>query len=210
MKTNKTLFRAGASAGALLVTLAIAGSAIAAPPAPAQPPAAALPVAKILVLNHEAVLRFSKAGQSIAQQVAGYTQQAEKDLKGQIDSIRNEGQALQQQVAILAPDVKAKKIADFQAKERNLQTKIQQRQSLIQGGVIKARGQIDQALVPVIQGLMAERGANLVIDRGAVLIGAPGMEVTKVVLQRLDQKLPSVKVELVAPPPGMAQQQGQQ
>jgi outer membrane protein len=211
MKTNKTFFRAATAAGAL-VALTLAGSANAAPPAPGQKPAPAtgVPMPKILVINREAILQVSKVGQSIVVQVKAYTQQAEKDLKGQSDALRNEGQSLQQQIAILAPDVKAKKIADFQAKERALQMKIQQRQSLIQGGVLQARRQIEQALAPIVQGIMQERGANLLLDRGAVVYGTADMDVTRVAIQRLDQKLPSVKVMLVAPPPGMVPQQGQQ
>ncbi|HSZ74904.1 MAG TPA: OmpH family outer membrane protein [Rhizomicrobium sp.] len=193
--------------------MTFAASANAAPAAAPQKPApgAPVPMPKILVINREALLRASKVGQSIGLQVQAYTQQAEKDLKGQGDALRAEGQSLQQQIAILAPDVKAKKIADFQAKERALQMKIQQRQTLIQGGVLKARGQIEQALAPIIQGIMAERGANLLLDRAAVVFGTADMDVTRVAIQRLDQKLPTVKVELVAPPVGtMLPQQGQQ
>jgi Skp family chaperone for outer membrane proteins len=215
MKTNQAFFRAAAAAGAMAIAMTFAASANAAPPAaPAKPAAGApVPMPKILVINREALLRASKVGQSIAQQVQAYTMQAEKDLKGQGDALRAEGQSLQQQIAILAPDVKAKKIADFQAKERSLQEKIQQRQTLIQGGVLKARGQIEQALAPIIQGIMAERGANLLLDRAAVVFGTADMDVTRVAIQRLDQKLPTVKVELVAPPVGTMlpqQQQGQQ
>jgi len=215
MKTNQAFFRAASAAGAMAIAMTFAASANAAPPAaPAKPAAGApVPMPKILVINREALLRASKVGQSIAQQVQAYTMQAEKDLKGQGDALRAEGQSLQQQIAILAPDVKAKKIADFQAKERSLQEKIQQRQTLIQGGVLKARGQIEQALAPIIQGIMAERGANLLLDRAAVVFGTADMDVTRVAIQRLDQKLPTVKVELVAPPVGTMlpqQQQGQQ
>ncbi|HEY5239425.1 MAG TPA: OmpH family outer membrane protein [Rhizomicrobium sp.] len=207
MKTNKTFFRAAASAGALMVVLSIAGVANAAPPAA---PATGTPAPKILVINREAILQVSKVGQSIAQQIKNYTLQAEKDFKSQGDALRNDGQALQQQIAILAPDVKAKKIADFQARERSLQMKIQQRQMLIQGGVLQARKQMEQALGPIVQGIMQERGANLLLDRGAVVFGTADMDVTRVAIQRLDQKLPTVKVELVAPPPGTMPPQQQQ
>lgn len=190
-----------------MVVLSIAGVANAAPPA-AQP--TGTPAPKILVINREAILQVSKVGQSIAQQIKAYTLQAEKDFKGQGDALRNDGQALQQQIAILAPDVKAKKIADFQARERSLQMKIQQRQALIQGGVLQARKQMEQALGPIVQGIMQERGANLLLDRGAVVFGSADMDVTRVAIQRLDQKLPTVKVELVAPPPGTMPPQQQQ
>ena len=53
---------------------------------------------------------------------------------------------------------------------------------------------------------MQERGANLLLDRAAVVLGMVDVDVTKVTIQRLDQKLPSVKVQLVNSPPGLAQQ----
>ena len=69
-------------------------------------------------------------------------------------------QTLQQQVAILAPDVRAQKIRAFQAKEAAFKQKVEARQSLIQGGVMKARQQVEAALGPILQGIMQERGAN--------------------------------------------------
>jgi len=69
---------------------------------------------------------------------------------------------------------------------------------------------VERALGPVLQGIMVERGANLLLDRNAVVMGTdPAVDVTALAVQRLDQKMPSIKVELVPPPPGM-QQQGQQ
>jgi Skp family chaperone for outer membrane proteins len=101
--------------------------------------------------------------------------------------------------------VKSRKIKEFEARQSALQAEAQKRQSLIQGGFIKARQQVEQALGPILQGIMVERGANLMLDRNAVVLGAPGIDVTSLAVQRLNQKLPSVKVELVAPPPGFQQ-----
>jgi outer membrane protein len=192
------------------VSVSAVGAAVAAPP-PAKPGGApsqgAAPVAKVLVINQEAILRASRVGQDIVRQVTAYTKQAQNEFKGQEDGLRKDGRALQQQLAILAPDVKAKKIADFQAREKNLQTKLQQRQSLIQGGVIKARQQLNQALGPIIQNIMQQRGATLLIDARAVVYGQMNqLDITRQTVQMLDQKMPVVKVELVAPPAGLQQQ----
>jgi len=54
---------------------------------------------------------------------------------------------------------------------------------------------------PIVQGLMQERGANLMIDRQAIVIGAPGLDITQIAIQRLNQKMPTVKVQLATPPP---------
>ena len=115
-KMTKTARTAFAAAG-LLFALTVAASA--APP-PAQPPkpagATATPAPKILVINRSAILQGSKVGQDIVRQVQGFTQSAEAEFKAEGEGLRRDQQALQQQIAILAPDVKSKKIKDFQAK----------------------------------------------------------------------------------------------
>lgn len=198
---------------AFIASLSLAG----APPALAQGGKAATqaaPMPKILVIDRAAILRASKVGKSIVQQVNAYTKSAESDFKGESDALRKEGQQLQQQVAILAPDVKAKRIQAFESKQQSFQKKVEDRQGKIQGGVLKARQQVEQALGPILQGIMAERGANLLLDRNAVVLGTVDVDITQTAIQRLDQKMPSVKVTLTDPPPGYmqalaAQQQGQ-
>jgi Skp family chaperone for outer membrane proteins len=146
-----------------------AGSALAqAKPGPA-PAAGAVPAPKILVIDRNAILRASKVGQNIVQQVSGLTRSAEGEFKAESESLRKEGMALQQQVAILAPDVKAK----------------------------------EAALGPILQGIMQERGANLLLDRSAIVLGTVNIDITAVAVQRLNQKMPGIKVQLTPLPPGL-------
>ncbi|HEY8698465.1 MAG TPA: OmpH family outer membrane protein [Rhizomicrobium sp.] len=209
--TNLTVTTRGArAAAALAFTVMIAGLGFA--PASAQPkpggapPSAAVPAPKILVIDRNAILRASKVGQDIVRQVNALTVSAENEFKNQGQALQKEGQALQQQVAILAPDVKAKKIRDFQAKQVAFQRKVEARQGLIQGGVFQARQKVEQALGPILQGIMQERGANILLDRGAVVLGTVNIDVTSVAVQRLDQKMPSIKIGLAPLPPALQQQ----
>ncbi|HEV2674356.1 MAG TPA: OmpH family outer membrane protein [Aliidongia sp.] len=171
------------------------------------PPAAGTPNPKILVIDRAAILRGSVVGQNIMKQVQALTVAAEQGLKARDVALRSEGQALQQQLAILAPGVKAAKIKAFEAKQAALQADVQKQQGLIQGGVLKARQQVEQALGPILQALMQERGANLLLDRNAVVLGTVNVDITKDAIARLNQKLPTVKVALTALPPGVAPQQ---
>ena len=65
------------------------------------------PQAKIVVIDRAAIMQFSKVGQDIAKQMQAYANQAKNDLSAQGKALQAEGRTLQQQVAILAPDVKA-------------------------------------------------------------------------------------------------------
>jgi outer membrane protein len=207
MTRSKFAFRAALVAAAFASAITTAQAQA---PAPAKPhaPAATSPVPapRIIVVDRQAILRASKVGQDIVRQVNSYTSAAESEFRAQNEALQKEQAALQQQVAILAPDVRAQKIKAFQAKEQTFKSKVDARQSLIQGGVLKARQQVEAALGPILQGIMQERGANLLLDRGAVVLGMVDIDVTQLTIQRLDQKLPTVKVQLVNPPPGLAQQ----
>jgi outer membrane protein len=177
--------------------LALAALAMSATPVLADPPQA-----KIVVLDRAAILQFSKVGQDIARQMQTYANQAKNDLQAQGRALQSEGRTLQQQVAILAPDVKQKRLEAFQAKERALQGVAQRKDEQLKAGFAQARATMEQALGPILQQLVKERGANLVLDKQAVVFAnASGFDITGDAINRLNQKLPSIKVDLNAKPP---------
>jgi len=195
MKITSRLARTIVLAAAIMVGPQVAFAA--------PPPPTGTPNPKILVIDRAAILRGSVVGQNIMKQVQSLTAAAENSLKGQDAALRQEGTTLQQQLAILSPSVKAAKIKAFQAKQAALQQNVQTQQGLIQGGVLKARQQVEQALGPILQAIMAERGANILLDRNAVVLGTVDVDITKVAIDRLNQKLPAVKVVLTPLPPGV-------
>jgi len=180
-----------------LSSLAFAALALSVAPALADPPQA-----KIVVLDRAAILQFSKVGQDIARQMQAYANQAKADLQGQGRALQAEGRALQQQVAILAPDVKQKRLDAFRTKEQSLQSVAQRKDEQLKAGFAQARATMEQALGPILQQLVKERGANLVLDKQAVVFAnAAGFDITGDAINRLNQKLPSIKVNLNAAPP---------
>ena len=200
--TKKSLIgRIVLMAGLLFLGTAVLDAASAAPPPPGGAPAA-----RILMLDMRRIMGLSKVGLDIQRQVEVLKQQATRDLNGEGAALKSEEMQLQQQAAILAPDVKARRIRDFQARATAFQRKIQQRGGLIQGGVIQAQRQIEQALGPILQGIMKERGATILLDRSSILLAPNSIDVTQLVIQRLDMKMPAAKVELTAPPAGTQQQ----
>jgi outer membrane protein len=177
--------------------LALAAFALSATPVMADPPQP-----KIVVLDRAAILQFSKVGQDIARQMQTYANQAKADLQGQGRALQNEERTLQQQVAILAPDVKQKRLEAFQAKARSLQGAAQRKDDQLKAGFAQARATMEQTLGPILQQLVKERGANLVLDKQAVVFSnTSGFDITGDAINRLNQKLPSIKVDMNAKPP---------
>lgn len=186
----------------ILLTFAFVG-ATALPALAANPPPPP-PQMKMILIDRQAILRFSKVGQDVARQVENYSNQAKAEIAGQQKALQAEAQKLQQDVAILSPDAKAKKIADFDAKQNAMQAAAQKKEQMIQGGLLKAQQTIAQTLEPIVQNLMQQRGANMILDKAAVFYASPqavsAFDITLPAIQQLNQKLPSLKVDMVAPP----------
>jgi len=186
-----------------LLALAFAGLAISITPALITPALADPPQPKIVVIDRAAIMQFSKVGQDVARQIQAAADQAKADLQGQGKALQADGRALQQQVAILAPDVKAKRVAAFQAREQSLQGAAQRKDEQLKAAFAQARAAMEAALGPILQQLVKERGANMVLDKQAVVFAtASGFDITGEAINRLNQKLPSFKINLNAPPPG--------
>jgi len=193
----------------LLFSLALLVStvALAAPPAPPPQPQG-LPQPKIVVINRNAILQFSKVGQDIGRQVQALSNQAKADINAQAKSLETQGQALQQQIAILSPDAKAAKVKDLESKQAALQAQVQKKEGLIQGGLLQAQNAVAQALQPILAQLMQQRGANMILDKNAVMMANDNrFDITQPAIDMLNQKMSTYKVQLVAPPPGMQPQQ---
>src|SRR5262245_5709189 len=123
MTTHTVCARASLIAAMLVAALGLSQQASAA--APQAPSSQPVPQPKILVIDRKAILERSAVGQSIAQQAQSYWQQAQVQLKNEASAIKSQGQQLQQQLAILAADVKAKKVRDFEAQQGAFQQKVQ-------------------------------------------------------------------------------------
>ena len=183
----------------ILLALALAGFAT---PALVAPALADPPQPKIVVIDRAAIMQFSKVGQDIAKQMQAYATQAKADLSAQGKALQAEGRNLQQQVAILAPDVKQKRLDAFRAREEALQGAAQRKDEQLKTGFGQARAAMEQALGPILQQLVKERGANLVLDKQAVVFAnQTGFDITGDAINRLNQKMPAFKINLNAPPP---------
>jgi Skp family chaperone for outer membrane proteins len=182
-----------------VLSLAFAGlaAAFSTTPVLADPPQA-----KIVVIDRAAILRFSKVGQDIAKQMQTYANQAKAELAGQGKALQAEGRNLQQQVAILAPDVKQKRLDAFRAREEALQGAAQRKDEQLKAALAQGQQAMEAQLGPILQQLVKERNANLVLDKQAVVFAnANGFDITGDAINRLNQKMPAFKINLNAPPP---------
>ena len=169
----------GAALAALLMPVAAAPGAFAAN-------AGSTPV---LLVDRQVVMNTSKLGENIRQQIMGYEQKAQSELGPEGQALQNEDQA-----------AGAKKSPALQAKEAAFRQKVQERQSLIQGGEIEARKFYLAQVDTVVHAIMATRGAQVVLEKNAAVDSVNGLDITADVIRQLDKKTTTFKVPLVKPP----------
>jgi Skp family chaperone for outer membrane proteins len=208
MNTTKALWAVAAFAAASFAFGSV--TALAQPaPAPAKPaaaPAAAKPAATgrapaavILFLDRATVLRQSNVGKNMYAQVEALAKKMEADFAPENKKLQADVQQLQKEAGVLSPEVRNQKVKDLETRRQAFQKKVQDRQAAIQAGLANSRTTVEKALGPILEKIMNERSANLLLDRGLVVLGATDLDVTATVIARLNTALPKVTVTPVAP-----------
>jgi outer membrane protein len=100
---------------------------------------------------------------------------------------------------VLSPEAFEQRRQAFQAKVVDLQKRIQERSQSLEKMLNGVREQVTVQVIEILKGLATERGFNMVLDRAQVQIFiGDSIDITPEVLKRLDQRLPTVKVNLPA------------
>jgi len=179
---------------ALMATLSLASVSM---PAFAQ----AVPPATIIVVDMDEVIGTSTAGKSAAGQLQSQVNAAQARAQQLETGFRAEGEALNKaaQSKTMTQPVLDAKAADLQKRVNAAQAEMAGRQRQLVANQQFVQKQLNEAVQPIITQVMTEKGASIVLDGGSTLRAAPAIDVTQLVLQRFNAKLPNVNVNAPAP-----------
>lgn len=180
----------------MAVSVLAATFASAATPAYAQqvPPAAVAVVDFRRVYTECTACRAAEAQlQAQRQQIRQHAAQLNRALQTEDRAIR---QARGGQSA-LTPALQ-QRVQALRAQRQSGQRDINSREQAFRRNAAYVRQQIDQRLRPIVQQVMQQRGANLVVSRQSAFAAAPALDITTAVLSALNQQLPSVAVNAPA------------
>ncbi len=155
--------------------------------------------ANILVVDTMRIQEQSLAAKSMQTQIRDIETKLQAQVKSTQEKLKAEEQGLKQQQTLLAPEQFDVKRREFETKVGDEQKKFQQAQQDYETAIRTAQGTLLKALEPILKELMAERGANLVMDRRVVMTSSDSLDITPAVIERLNKKLPTVKVEFAKP-----------
>jgi Skp family chaperone for outer membrane proteins len=205
--------RAGAIPLVLFVAVAALSGPARAQQKPATPPAAAPPAAapatpaattpaaglNVLVVDVQSLLQNSKSAKMVRQQIEQKRAEYAKEISHQEEVLRNERDALQRQQASLSPAALNQKGREFQAKVNELDKSVQSKRQALERSNGQALEKIQSAMLKIITEIAKTRKANLVFQRSELVLFDQGFDITDEVLQKLDEQLPTLTVNFVAP-----------
>ena len=189
----------------LFITAAVAALAAG---IPAAASAQRLSPAIIGVVDIARVSTECTACRAAAQQLQGQVQQLQQRAAALQQPLQTEGQSLQTALRALngkAPDAALQaRITAFQTKENSANQELGTAQQRLQSIQANVNRQISERLRPILNTVLQQRGATVILDKGSALASAANVDVTNDVLAQLNQQLPSVSV---TPLPQQQQQQ---
>ncbi|MEK9970878.1 MAG: OmpH family outer membrane protein [Ferrovibrio sp.] len=158
-----------------------------------------VPPAIIAVIDSQRVNREAAALKNARQQLEQFRFNFQSEIAKEEEKLRAEEQEIARQRSVVAPEVFEQKRQAFQAKVIDLQKRIQERSQSLEKMLNGVREQVTIQVIEILKGLATERGFNMVLDRAQVQIFiGESIDITPEVLKRLDQRLPTVKVNLPA------------
>jgi len=191
--------------------LCAAGPTSAAPPATAAPAAVAGAAAAagdkaggalrapiIAVVDVQNVLQEAKAAQGIQEAIEGLRSSYAREIGEQERQLRTAEQALGEQRLTLGPEAFAEKRREFERQVGGVQRGVQLRKEQLDQTFREAMREVREGMLRIIADIAGDVGANIVLAKQQVVIIEKSLDITSVVLERLDSALPRVDIKIPA------------
>lgn len=148
----------------------------------------------VAVINVELILRNAKSVKVIREQINKYRKTFQEEIQKEEEALRNANQELARQRSLLSAEAFAGKRRDFEKRVASVQRLVQERKLNLDRAQGQAMGKVQDILNTIITKLSQERGISLILRREQTILAVKELEITDVVLERLDKELPTVKV----------------
>ena len=150
---------------------------------------------KIAYLDMKFVLNNSKAGKGAQDFLLKSFKENQEKLTNQENELKKEESDLLAQKTILTKeeyqkksDNLRKKVIDYQSQRRTSLEKITSQRA-------EARQKLLEKLDPIMKTYINENNISLIIDRKNVLMGNTNLDITNIIVEKLNKELPSLSIK---------------
>jgi outer membrane protein len=182
--TSKTFVAAACAAVALT-----AGSTASAQQAAAPAITHGAPINGVCIISIEAAVGGSTVGKYVNTRVQQIAAQVNAELTGEKTSIDNEAKALDGQRGTLDQNTFEQRGAALQVRANAWQRKYQLREREMQATQQKAFDRVGTEMEPLIRQAYQQKGCSLLLNRNALVLANPAMDITPAVVTALNAKI---------------------
>lgn len=177
----------------IVATTALALGAAAPSPASAQQQ----PVPVVMgVVDAQGILEDSKAGQSLKAQAEKTQAKIKADFDKQEKQFNDDIRKLVQQKDTLSAEDLQRKKEELRQRADQQSKALQDRKRALDTALAKGQDQIVRAMVDVVKDVAKAHGLTIVISRSVTPYFDASYDISEEVKQKLDAKLPSLKLQL--------------
>ena len=151
---------------------------------------------KIAVVNVSLLLTDSAAAKSLKEQAQKQREAFQKEFSKHDQELSEAREKIVDQDGKLKPEEKAKKIKDYEAKRAEAHKLFQTRQNAYDRGMSKALTEIRKNIMTFAGEVAKEKGIDVVLKKESVVIVEESLDITPLVLKKMDKKLKSVKLTI--------------
>ncbi|WP_447909761.1 OmpH family outer membrane protein [Brevundimonas bullata] len=166
-----------------------ASSALAQSQGPANPGPV---IPGVCVYFNQQALAQSTVGQAVQTRMEQLAQEVQGEIAPYAQQLQTEYAALQQGATTIPADQLAQRRQALQQRAQEAQQLEQTRDGELRYTLGEQRKKISEAIEPILVAVYQEKGCGILVDRESVFIMNPAMDVTPLVIQRLNAALPTV------------------
>ena len=155
-----------------------------------------VPETRVGVIDIQAILRDSKAAQSLREQVDKETRKYRDQWVKRRDRIKDMQQDLERQRGLLSQDAFDKKYREWEKEATAFNREVKGREDELTLASNEALSLLNEDLLKIIQQLKLKSNINLVVGRSQILIMDDKMDLTPHALQALDKARPKIALDI--------------
>ncbi len=140
------------------------------------------------------ILNNSSAGKKAQDFLKNKLENGIKSLQTKEKKIQDEEKKIIQQKKILSPEEYKKKVNELRSQVSSLQKERNKLLDTISKQRAKAKTELLKNLNPIIKEFMQEKKIRMVLDKKSLLLADENLDITKEIIQRLNKKLKSIKL----------------
>ncbi len=150
----------------------------------------------IAVVDVDKLLSESSAAKSIKSQVKTYSKKFEAEMEALEGQLRDSFQKLREDSQGLSQEELQTRGMEFEKKRNEAKTSLRKKLSELNKGSSEAMSKLSEAIFQVTAKIADEKGYDLIITRNNVIVGAKELDITDLVMERLNNTLKDVKLSV--------------